>query len=74
MYNINTSVDLSKYEKIGSKILKKLRNRTDERVVVDAKIRKVKNVGFLYIQKTCISNSIYDLINFVYILYSFYIV
>ena len=35
----------------------------EDGIIVDAKIRKVKYVGFLYKQKTYISSRIYDSIN-----------
>ena len=40
-----------------------LQNRMEDAVAVDAKIRKVKNVGFLYIQKPYIGSHIYNSIN-----------
>ena len=76
----------STYEKIWSWNFTKLQNRTEDGIVVDLKIQKVKNVGFLCIQKAYIINSMYDYkkhtstaaymiqLAFVYILYSLYIV
>ena len=51
-------MNLFKYEKTAPEILKRLPNRMEDGVVVDTKIQKVKNVGFLHIQKIDISSRI----------------
>ena len=58
MYNINSFMNFFEYEKIGLEILQSCKM---ERKM--AKLRKVKNIGFLYIQKSYISSHIYDSIN-----------
>ena len=68
-------MNLFKNENIDSEILKIVGNRTEDGIIVDAKIRKVKNVGFLYIQKKHAPASAYMIqLIFEYILYSLYIV
>ena len=58
MYNIDSFMNFFEYEKIGLEILQscKMERKT-------AKLRKVKNIGFFYIQKAYISSRIYDSIN-----------
>ena len=51
-------MNLFQYEKVAPEILKRLPNRMEDGVVLDAKIPKVKNVGFLHIQKIDISSRI----------------
>ena len=43
---------LSEYERTGPEILQKSEDRTEDGVVANAVIRKVKNVGFLNILVT----------------------
>ena len=45
-------------KKAGPEILQRWKSGTEEDIVANAKIRKVKNVELLYIQKTYISSHI----------------
>ena len=56
---MNSSASFFECEKIGPEILHNFENRTDDGVVSNAKTRKVKNLEFLYIQKTYIDSYIW---------------
>ena len=66
-------MNLFEYKNIGPEI-EKLRNRVEDGVFVHVKVRKVKNVGFLYIQKHTSAAAYLIRLTFVYILYSLYYV
>ena len=73
MYNINSSVNLSDYEKIGPEILRKCEKEWKMALLLMQKYSKSKECrGFVYKKHTSAAHMIQ--LKFFYILYSLYIV
>ena len=65
---MNSSVHLFKYEEIGPEIFANFQNRTKDCIIGDVKIQKVKDIGFLYIQKNRSGATFMIQLTFVYFL------